>query len=48
MSEIVVPCFGHGDELRTVFDIDSPNIGEFDEVDRLNLEKIVALLYNSD
>ena len=48
LSEIVVPCFvGEGDKrrVRTVFDIDSPNIGEFDEEDDKGLRKLLALIY---
>ena len=36
-SEIVLPCFGHDGNLRTVLDIDSPLIGDFDEEDKKNL-----------
>ena len=45
-SEIVLPCFvGEERKLRTVLDIDSPNVGEFDEEDQKWLEKVISLLY---
>ena len=48
MSEIVLPCFGHSGELRTVFDIDSPIVGDFDDVDKFNLLKFIKLVYNHE
>jgi L-methionine (R)-S-oxide reductase len=48
LSEIVVPCFiGEGEQrrLRTVLDIDSPNIGTFDETDDKGLRKLISLIY---
>lgn len=44
-SEIVVPVW-HEEEIVAVLDIDSEHLATFDEVDRVWLEKIVALLYN--
>ena len=44
-SEIVVPVW-HEEEIVAVLDIDSEHLDTFDEVDRVWLEKIVALLYN--
>ena len=46
-SEIVVPCCpkGDGQVIRTVLDIDSPNVGTFTEVDRENLEDLVYMIY---
>jgi len=43
-SEIVVPCFKDG-VFRTVFDLDSPNVGEFDEEDAKGLEALSKLIY---
>jgi hypothetical protein len=34
-------------KLRTVLDIDSTNIGNFDEEDQRGLEKIISLIYPS-
>jgi L-methionine (R)-S-oxide reductase len=45
-SEIVLPLIKRG-ELLGVLDIDSPNLGRFDEEDRLGLEKIVETLLQS-
>ena len=42
-SEIVVPVW-HGEEIVAVLDIDSEELATFDEVDKVWLEKIVALL----
>ena len=42
-SEIVVPLVAGG-ETRLVLDIDSDKIGDFNETDRLYLERIVALI----
>jgi L-methionine (R)-S-oxide reductase len=42
-SEIVVPLVKNG-KLLGVLDIDSPEKGRFDEVDRENLEKFTAIL----
>ena len=42
-SEIVVPVFGPGKELIAVLDVDSTELGAFDEEDRLGLERIVSL-----
>ena len=43
-SEIVVPVWSD-EEIVAVLDIDSEHLTTFDEVDRVWLEKIVALLY---
>lgn len=43
-SEIVVPVFGAAGTVVAVLDIDSRDLGTFDETDRQWLEKIVALL----
>ena len=42
-SEIVVPLF-NGDDVVAVLDIDSKELGTFDDTDRVWLEKIAALL----
>lgn len=42
-SEIVVPIFKE-DEVYAVLDIDSKDLGTFDETDRVQLERIVRLL----
>ena len=45
-SEIVVPIIRNG-EVVSVLDIDSEKLANFDEVDKENLEKLVALfVYN--
>ena len=43
-SEIVVPVFAKGGEVVAVLDIDSKEIGTFDDVDKKWLEKICASL----
>lgn len=43
-SEIVVPVFGADGKVKAVLDIDSKELSAFDETDRVNLERIVALL----
>lgn len=43
-SEIVVPVWSD-EEIVAVLDIDSEHLATFDEVDRVWLERIVALLY---
>ena len=44
-SEIVVPVWSD-EKIVAVLDIDSEHLATFDQVDKLWLEKIVALLYN--
>lgn len=46
-SEIVVPVFSPDGEIVAVLDIDSKELGTFDEVDRLHLETICQLLFTS-
>jgi L-methionine (R)-S-oxide reductase len=41
-SEIVVPVFDESGQLMAVFDVDSDQIGAFDEVDQDYLEKILS------
>ena len=43
-SEIVVPLFRDG-EVAGVLDVDSSDLDQFDETDRIHLEKIVGLLH---
>ena len=43
-SEIVVPVFGMDGDVKAVIDIDSTEVGTFDEVDALYLEKIAKIL----
>lgn len=43
-SEIVVPVWSD-EEIVAVLDIDSEHLATFDEVDKMWMEKIVALLY---
>lgn len=43
----MIPCLVGPDlKLRTVFDIDSPNLAEFDEEDESGLKKMLALIYH--
>lgn len=44
-SEIVVPVFDTHDVLKAVLDIDSKDLGAFDETDARYLEQIVRLVY---
>lgn len=43
-SEIVVPILGEDGEVKGVIDIDSTELGTFDSVDALYLEKIAKIL----
>ena len=45
-SEIVVPLFD-GDDVIGVLDVDSDRLDDFDEVDRVGLERIVRLIERS-
>lgn len=40
-SEIVVPCFSESGKLFGVLDLDSTEVGSFDEVDQVELEALV-------
>ena len=42
-SEIVAPCFKQG-EVFAVLDIDSDKLSDFDETDKIYLEKIVRII----
>lgn len=46
-SEIVVPVFSPDGEIVAVLDIDSKELGTFDEVDRQHLETICQFLLTS-
>lgn len=43
-SEIVVPLRDENGDIYGVMDVDSKELGSFDGVDRVNLEKIVGLI----
>jgi len=43
-SEIVVPVFDVAGELIAVLDVDSNQLEAFDEIDRINLEKVCAMV----
>lgn len=43
-SEIVVPVMAPGGTLVAVLDVDSDRLDAFDEVDKMNLEKVCALV----
>ena len=44
-SEIVVPVFSASGEIKAVLDIDSRELGTFDEIDKEWLEEIVKVIY---
>jgi len=44
-SEIVVPVFSASGEIKGVLDIDSRELGTFDEIDKEWLEEIVKVIY---
>eukprot|EP01111_Echinosteliopsis_oligospora_P011637 TRINITY_DN3886_c0_g1_i1.p1 TRINITY_DN3886_c0_g1~~TRINITY_DN3886_c0_g1_i1.p1 ORF type:complete len:180 (+),score=46.70 TRINITY_DN3886_c0_g1_i1:12-551(+) len=43
-SEIVVPLFNQEGDIVGVFDLDSPNLNQFDEEDKRGLEEIAKVL----
>lgn len=45
-SEIVVPGYNPGKEVAFVLDVDSTRLADFDETDRIELERITRLLEN--
>lgn len=45
-SEVVVPLRNKENEIIGVLDVDSKDLNSFDEVDKEELEKIVALVYD--
>lgn len=44
-SEIVVPVFDKDKKLIAVFDVDSTELGSFDEMDKMWLEKILGKIF---
>ncbi|WP_026473196.1 GAF domain-containing protein [Alkaliflexus imshenetskii] len=46
-SEIVVPVRNHSGSVVAVLDVDSRELSQFDDVDRIHLEKIVQLVYRA-
>ena len=46
-SEIVVPVFSPDGEIVAVLDIDSKELGTFDEIDRQHLETICQFLFSA-
>lgn len=44
-SEIVIPLKNRLGEIIGVLDVDSKDLGSFDEIDRVYLEKILNLIY---
>jgi L-methionine (R)-S-oxide reductase len=47
-SEITVPVYDADRQIKAVFDIDSPDLDAFDEIDAEWLEKIVELIYEEN
>jgi L-methionine (R)-S-oxide reductase len=45
-SELVVPLY-QGEQLVGVFDLDSPKLNRFDEVDQVNLESVAAIFLDA-
>ena len=43
ISEIVVPII-HNKEVKAVLDIDSPLLSDFDEIDKISLERISSII----
>lgn len=46
-SEIVVPVMDASGELLAVLDVDSTSFNAFDQIDRDNLERLVAIVFAS-
>lgn len=46
-SEIVVPVRNPEGQIMAVLDVDSADFGSFDQVDRVKLEAIAAMVYSS-
>jgi L-methionine (R)-S-oxide reductase len=44
-SEIVIPVFDKSSQLVAVLDVDSTSFNAFDDIDRLQLELIAAMVY---
>ena len=47
LSEIVVPVRDASGTIRAVLDVDSISLASFDETDRINLEIITQMVYNT-
>lgn len=43
-SEIVIPCFTENGDVFAVLDVDSDKLSDFDETDKLYIEKVVKLI----
>lgn len=43
-SEIVLPAFYKNGQVALVLDVDSDQLNDFDEIDQLNLEKLMRLI----
>jgi len=43
-SEITIPLINSQNEVIAVLDVDSSELNSFDEIDRVNLEKIVGMI----
>ena len=46
-SEIVVPVRDHDGNIIAVLDVDSASLNSFDEIDRVYLENITAMIYQA-
>ncbi|MCF8380872.1 MAG: GAF domain-containing protein [Bacteroidales bacterium] len=46
-SEITIPLKNLKGEVIAVFDVDSSEPGSFDEIDRINLEKIIGMVIST-
>ena len=46
-SEIVVPVRDHDGNIIAVLDVDSASLNSFDEIDRVHLENITAMIYQA-
>jgi GAF domain-containing protein len=44
-SEITLPVFDLEGEIKAVFDVDSDQLNSFNEIDRIELEKILGLIF---
>lgn len=44
-SEIVVPCFDESRQLFAVLDLDSTEVGSFDEIDQVELEALLGEVF---
>jgi len=44
-SEVSIPVKNHHGDIKAVFDVDSDQLNAFNEVDSLQLQKIIGLIY---